>query len=142
MRVFGKVIARQSQPQGHLCRAMGGMPSNSVTSGRDTMAAVRERPATRPSALPASSAMPRPARLRLAEITSSGMARPSRNITPNCCKVATGPGSTSGPYRRPPDSHSAQNSNRLAMAPQPLQRYASAAASDLPSFRMLRGLRR
>ncbi|MNJ64900.1 hypothetical protein D3C77_608850 [compost metagenome] len=86
-----------NQSMASTSQAMGGMPSSKVTSGRESMAAVSERPASSPSALPASRAAPRPYSVRRVETASCGRARPLSNISIRRSRVACGPGSTKGP---------------------------------------------
>ena len=103
-------------------QAMGGVPSSTVTSGRDSTEAVTDKPASSPSTLPTPSASASPMKARRAVAHSAGPAAPCCTCAPNAAKAVSGSGRMSGSYSAATASQVASSSNRLAPAPQPLHR--------------------
>ena len=103
-------------------QAMGGVPSSTVTSGRDSTEAVTDKPASSPSTLPTPSASASPMKARRAVAHSAGPAAPCCTCAHNAAKAVSGSGRMSGSYSAATASQVASSSNRLAPAPQPLHR--------------------
>ena len=102
--------------------AIGGVPTSTVTMGRDIIDAVMDRPATRPSRLPAPTDKAKPSIARRAVMASSGPATPLSNKPRKVEKDAIGDGRISSPTCCATKSHAAKNRHRLASEPHPLHR--------------------
>ena len=103
-------------------QAIGGVPSSTVTSGRDNTDAVTDRPAASPSRLPTVTASASPISARRAVAASAGQALPCSTSAHSAAKAVSGSGKISGSYKAATASQTASSKNRLAAAPQPLHR--------------------
>ena len=77
-------------------QAIGGVPSSTVTSGRDSTEAVTDSPAASPSTLPTDTASASPMSARRAVAASAGQALPCCTSAHSAAKAPSGSGRISG----------------------------------------------